>query len=83
MSLRQKVSHGVKRYVVIAKHYYVQNVIKKYSYNVIKYIENIKRYVQNYGKYVMTSKYNVLAFFFKKYVVSAAVRKSHHDIKGM
>ena len=57
---------------MIAKHHYVQIVIKKY---VIKYIENIKKYakkethheVKNDGKYFMTSKYNVITFS-KKYV---------------
>ena len=34
-------------YVVIAKHHYVQNVIKKY---VIKYTENIKKYVEKKHK---------------------------------
>ena len=46
MSLRQIVSHGVKRYVVIAKYHYVQNIIKKVRYNVIKYMENITKYVK-------------------------------------
>ena len=57
---------------MIAKHHYVQNVIKKY---VIKYIENIKKYVKkkhimsdevkNDGKYFMKSKYNVITFLKK------------------